>query len=769
MGLPLDLSEEESPAESEEDVSPRALQSLPRLIPDSCDLSSRHEASGSDIDEELSICGSLIFFSHPFLLLTIIHCQQISLAHLALRTTSLRPILATCKWRPLPRSNHVGDTVLRTDRLLMKIGLAGYQRVLDAFSQANLRDVLRRYQTMAQSEALRLPGPECEVDTFLARWRSETPSKLNLQFAGSVSRMWRVHKVRQASADLYELNIALDRRRLMLCNAAAWTWLTVHVVDAATLIADQLVEDRDAFCDSSDWLERLVRELFLIVRSRSTGVVSSEKFLLNVDVPPTIAHVRQNRVPLRDTTPAVTNALVQVLETWLTFPSRTQLFAAYFVIHLLHTVQNEDALLLLPVWRAHQQVLTQVLGRRGAKAAALSSQDLDPFISALQNHAIASLESPESHLLRQISSARALCIPHLQEVSSTLSQLFPSEACASSSSSTSATRRSAALPKISALPAPPQRRNPCQPTPDIATGIQSLIQFIRDAMAVVRNPSSQSFSPVQKTIASDLDYYLPMREHGCSRRKVRQSGGAFHPAIMDLPGGFASCVLTRTHLFNSRLLLELRPSSYYTSVAEWRKTLRDHGYDATDKDTVMKTLKPILNLSSYGSPQYPRYDDVDDDPALYFRQEARFHQMWAEVQANDEPALQKIPFQRFLTWTQSKVDDKKIFPLLGNLTGYLLTADFVYAERVAAPSVEELGRIIHKMQLGSLKGLIALGHPLTKQSPRDDVMKAFKHVYGALEEAFTAEEQEWMVFDPIMVEHSLCKYNRMFCTRARKK
>ncbi|TFK80210.1 hypothetical protein K466DRAFT_504286 [Polyporus arcularius HHB13444] len=287
-------------------------------------------------------------------------------------------------------------------------------------------------------------------------------------------------------------------------------------------------------------------------------------------------------------------------------------------------------------------------------------------------------------------------------------------------------------------------------------------------MVVVREPSRESFSVVQTKIASNLDRFLPFREHGLSRRKVQGVGGAFHPAIMDLPGGFASCVLTRTHLFNSRLLLELRSSSHYRSLAEWKQTLLDHGFqepspDDKEQKTAIASLTPILNMSSYGQPQCRRFKAVLKDPVKYFQQEQQFRDLWARVQATntDDPELKKIPFLRFLKWTQSTVNSQKVFPMLGNLTGYLLSADFVYAGRVARPSVEEIGRVIARMGLGSLRGLIALGHPLTMDSSAEQVADAFKYVHDELEKAFTAEEREWMMFDPIMVEHTLCKYNRV--------
>ncbi|KAI0681802.1 hypothetical protein C8T65DRAFT_751241 [Cerioporus squamosus] len=139
-----------------------------------------------------------------------------------------------------------------------QVDLPCYQKVLDSFSEANLNQVLSKYKAMALKTPS-LPGFDSDIDTFLVKWRAQTPGTISRDFAQSVSRMWRVHEVRASTADFFELNIALERRRLMLCNAAAWTWLTVSCVDAASAIVARLGDKQQATEDtSSDWLERLV-------------------------------------------------------------------------------------------------------------------------------------------------------------------------------------------------------------------------------------------------------------------------------------------------------------------------------------------------------------------------------------------------------------------------------------------------------------------------------------------------------------------------------
>lgn len=659
--------------------------------------------------------------------------------------------------------------------------------MLDSLSQARLAEVLTEYEDVASG----IPAPsgcDGDVDTFLAKWRAESPGSISDEFAGCVVRMWSGHRVRQLSADLIALNIALERRRLMLCNAAAWTWLTVSCVDAAAIIVGRLLESQHALRKSSDWFERLVRDIFFTVRSRKSKTLCSRDYCPNLVVGESSARVAAPRTSRETITLAVTDALVSVLESWLGFPARTKQFSAYFVVFLLQTIPNEDVLLLPEIWNAHQSVGARILGRRGTRPTSFRVSDFHPFIKALQAHPIASPDSREARLLQRISAARARCQTSLHEVSSALQSALPALPRHATTPSSSQAHRSGPAAAVdptqvdtgstSASPTRPiarlasaaaaARSKPLAVLPPVATpaqqGVHLLIRFLRDAMAVVRDPSSSSFTSLQRRIASDLDRFLPMREHGRSRIKVRGPGGAFHPDIIDLPGGFASCVLTRSHLFNSPLLLTLRSSSYYSSMEQWQNTLVLHGYDGTDNDTIRKSLTGVLNMSSYGQPQIQRFYKAWTDPENYSLLEEDFRTMWQEAQNTDSnnPEDKKIQFLDFLQWTQAVTEEKeKLFPLCGSLTGYLLTADFVYAGRVARPSLDEVGNVIHGMKLGSWNGLKAIGQPLAPKASCADVIGCFKSVYTAVEKAFTEEERAWMGFDAIMLEHALCKYQRV--------
>lgn len=54
---------------------------------------------------------------------------------------------------------------------------------------------------------------------------------------------------------------------------------------------------------------------------------------------------------------------------------------------------------------------------------------------------------------------------------------------------------------------------------------------------------------------------------------------------------------------------------------------------------------------------------------------------------------------------------------------------------------------------------LAVGQLLTLASSRVKLIRCFQQVFEPSKNVFTAEEWRWMVFDPVMLEHSL--YNTM--------
>ena len=106
-----------------------------------------------------------------------------------------------------------------------------------------------------------------------------------------------------------------------------------------------------------------------------------------------------------------------------------------------------------------------------------------------------------------------------------------------------------------------------------------------------------------------------------------------------------------------------------------------------------------------------------------------------------------------------------LLPAMGDLSIYLFVADLYAAGLLMSPTPEDLGIILASLKSGAVKGLKALGYlPATFKpiiTTRPMIVAAFQEFYRDVDQTLTAEEQENMPWNPVVTEHSLCKFSRM--------
>lgn len=157
----------------------------------------------------------------------------------------------------------------------------------------------------------------------------------------------------------------------------------------------------------------------------------------------------------------------------------------------------------------------------------------------------------------------------------------------------------------------------------------------------------------------------------------------------------------------------------------------------------------FYNLAAYGTPQSSRKNAFSSLIPRYFEAEKK----WKALVACHPNG---IPFTTCFT------SIKKLgLPEVGTLTAYLLTADLSYTEWVEQPSPEVLGELVHALNKGAFKGLQATSQ-ISSGASKDEVREAFVGLYRWLEEELSLEERSSVTFDPVMVEHLLCKFGRLF-------
>ncbi|KAI1783362.1 hypothetical protein LXA43DRAFT_1067729 [Ganoderma leucocontextum] len=209
-----------------------------------------------------------------------------------------------------------------------------YDEVLQIFSLVSLNTQLLKFEQLAHSPS-KVPdvaGGDKSVETFLELF--QLGNRFCPAFISEVTNVWTsIHK-RTADLSLWSFKLAMEPRRIMLCAAAAWYWLTQDCPHMAADAMETLLINPTALEDTEDWLKALVRDIFRRATISGRGVIRARDYLpLGNDKDDTFT------VPAhwyhRPIDEVVIEELTKALRCWLSFPNNTELIAAYFVIHLV--------------------------------------------------------------------------------------------------------------------------------------------------------------------------------------------------------------------------------------------------------------------------------------------------------------------------------------------------------------------------------------------------------------------------------------------------
>ncbi len=631
------------------------------------------------------------------------------------------------------------DNVLR---LFVKSNL---QMELDAFSR--LADHLVAVQVEHGGHAM----DSSALSEFLEEFHRDDP--LNPSFARLAAKMWPEHYRRSLEVDLNAFNISVERRQIMLASVIAWQWLNNDCVDVIETTLSHIDNPSRTPC-ASTWLSDLTRHVHHSVVNRVTVRFEAADYLPGISTQGKVAIVSPRSTNASSIRTVVCDQVLRTVRQWLNFPSNTEYIAAYFILHVLRVCHhNPDILLLHGLWKPYRSVKASVLlCPSWKKHTSLRISMLDDFVSALHALPIADPTSVEAGLLTQITAVVHRCDPRISSATAQIVELIlcpnpiPRQVVEGSALCTTLSTPSA---------------SPCIGLDE--RGLHALRNFILELVPLVEAQSpGPHWTPLQNLVMSDKDRFLPFREHGPSRRRVTSTEGPFHPQNIRRRGAFASTLVFRGLLFASSAI-RFQTLGFFEDVNEWQLFLDLEGYDPGDKESSAK----FFVERAYGTPQHGRTVHSRTYANVYFEKEPEWEELLGSYP--DE----QLPFMVFLDWTQQKTgwfDDEGEyhrggrFPLIGPLAGYLLAADMSYTGLVMAPNVQEVGVVIKKNGFGSLAGLTSLNLISGKTASAAAVVVATERVYNVLQDAMSAQVQDAVGFDAIMVEHALCKYGR--CMKA---
>ncbi|EPS93740.1 hypothetical protein FOMPIDRAFT_1090092, partial [Fomitopsis schrenkii] len=279
-------------------------------------------------------------------------------------------------------------------------------------------------------------------------------------------------------------------------------------------------------------------------------------------------------------------------------------------------------------------------------------------------------------------------------------------------------------------------------------GQEDLASFHKDLTALP-NPAlnQEQLTPIQRWCLQDQDCHLPFRELAAGRHRIMSARGPGHVDNIDRPGALASIFVHRGITFSCAVSHEEK--TFFTSLEDFEALV---ARCRSSPDPRVSNPVYICNQAAYG------YRLVKRSEALapsYFKAEAHYRSVFADEEKED--------FMTAYRALHRGVDDnkKRLLPIMGELICFLLAGDLYYSGQVAAPSAEDIGTCAAQMQKGAVNGLRLL-HIVANGSDKDGDKAAFILAHSHLQKFLSEEVKSAIQFDPIMVEHSLCKVKRFY-------
>ncbi|KAI0676636.1 hypothetical protein C8Q78DRAFT_1073420 [Trametes maxima] len=419
----------------------------------------------------------------------------------------------------------------------------------------------------------------------------------------------------------------------------------------------------------------------------------------------------EERQPLQSSNPLMHDFLVkftrEALLLWLRFPSGQGQLQAGFIRTLLQHFHNPDVLLLPGMHDVFSRVRGSLLPSSLIRGSQMGLNMLNSFSNYLSTQPLAKPGSPESVMMKNISERLEVFRAQWRQLEGS-SHVLPAHI-----------RGSDLFAEA------------------LQATAHKLATFLRELLPLLSSPLPAQLSPLQHKHAPEI-------------QNAFSDKGILHPTRINEPGVIASLWLLCGIFYRTRFSSEHADSLLFRNYDHWQETYKRICADPQiaafnqDKDHY------FCNARAYGQATTRSTENAQ----AYFEGEPA----WLEMFKSKEPGW-RMPYIEAYRFMQRVQRGRKILPQLGPLTGMLITADLVYAGKVAMPSVEEMGEMVHLLDRGA-SACLRFFRLLDKSSNKETVQFVFTSLYDKVYASFTEAERSAMTFDPIMFEHCLCKYQR---------
>jgi len=248
-------------------------------------------------------------------------------------------------------------------------------------------------------------------------------------------------------------------------------------------------------------------------------------------------------------------------------------------------------------------------------------------------------------------------------------------------------------------------------------------------------------------ISSDLDFFLPFRQHAPSLANARREIYADLDRLTSSTGvGLFNILAFRGVFFGSPFAQSDR-FRWFDQFEDWVRFTVDEKKEATKNGRDEEAY--YVKKNCYGRPQKDRSTKLLKG---YWNQ----CELWSKM--FNQPT--KPTAEEVYNWLTASDAGKTRFRNIGSLTALLICGDLVEAGVVPLPSPREFGELIFKVGKGAKDGMAMFGL-VKNDANKEEICEAFISLDLALQHELTEEEKEAMGYNIIMLEHTLCKIKRL--------
>ena len=247
-----------------------------------------------------------------------------------------------------------------------------------------------------------------------------------------------------------------------------------------------------------------------------------------------------------------------------------------------------------------------------------------------------------------------------------------------------------------------------------------------------------------QVIQQKPDKFNPFRELAPSRARLKGPRGPYSQEHVRTTRGIFSAIIWRAITFGTPFAM--KGPTLFASCED---------FDQKRKATGKKDKTYFCDVTAYGSCNPQRCIE-----------NARTY--WDSLRDGKWEAFvgtRKIGFKASYDFFLC-VKGPNLFPQLGPLTAYLLTADLSYSGVVEPPTLEEISDMVRDLNKGAANALRKMRLIPMKDS-NDEANKAayrqaFMSMHATVLSIIPSKEHGALFVDYILIEHMLCKFSRSY-------